>query len=173
LTGRFSPPQGAHFVAVIGDDPKRRYLLASDAGYGFLTPMESLLVKSKAGKALLTVPSGSLVLPPVPVPDVATDRLAAVTSSGHLLVFPVSELPELPRGKGNKIINIPAAKAKAREEVMTAVAVVPPGGGMTIRSGKRHFTLKASDLDDYQGERGRRGRMLPRGFQRVDALEVG
>lgn len=101
-----------------------------------------------------------------------SDRLVAVTSAGHMLVFPVSDLPELPRGKGNKIISIPAARAKAREEYVTAVAVVHEGGSLTIRSGRRHFTLKPSDLDHYQGERGRRGRMLPRGFQRVEAMEV-
>ncbi len=173
LTGRFSPPQGVHFVAVIGDAPKRRYLLASDAGYGFLTALESLYVKTKTGKALLTVPAGAQVLPPVPVHDVGSDRLAAVTNTGHLLLFPVSELPELARGKGNKIINIPVAKAKTREEVMIALTVVPFGGALVIQCGKRHLTLKASDLDTYQGERGRRGRMLPRGFQRVDSLEVG
>jgi topoisomerase-4 subunit A len=107
------------------------------------------------------------------VDDSDQDRLVAITNTGHMLVFPVAELPQLPRGKGNKILAIPAAKAAARDEVLCALAVVPPGAGLTILSGKRHFTLRPADLDAYQGERGRRGHLLPRGFQRVDGVTVG
>ena len=172
LTGRLAPPKGADFVAVLGGESKSKYLLASDAGYGFIVTLEALYAKPKAGKAALTLPKGAKVLTPVPVMSTGSDRLAAVTNRGHMLVFPVSELPELARGKGNKIISIPAAKAKSREEYVTALTVVFEGASLTIRSGKRHFTLKPSDLDEYQGERGRRGSKLPRGFQRVEALEV-
>jgi topoisomerase-4 subunit A len=172
LTGRLAPPKGADFVAVLGGEAKSKFLLASDAGYGFIVTLETLYAKPKAGKAALTLPKGSKVLEPVPVTNTNNDRLVAVTNTGHMLVFPVSELPELTRGKGNKIINIPAARAKAREEIVSALAVVCAGGSLTIRSGKRHFTMKPADLDQYRGERGRRGRKLPRGFQRVEALEV-
>jgi topoisomerase-4 subunit A len=172
LTGRLDPPPGAAFVAVLGGEGQTKYVLASDAGYGFIATLEALYAKPKAGKAALTLPPGARVLPPARVFATASDRIAAVTSAGHMLVFPVSELPELPRGKGNKIINIPAARLKAREEFVTALAVVHEGGSLTIRSGKRHFTLRPADLEHYQGERGRRGRMLPRGFQRVETLEV-
>ncbi|EXJ15942.1 DNA topoisomerase IV subunit A [Imhoffiella purpurea] len=166
LTGRLDPPSGAGFVAVVGDRPEARYLLASDAGYGFIVRVEDLLAKPKAGKAVLTLPKGAGVLAPTPVGDPAGARLAAATGAGHLLLFPVSELPEMPRGKGNKIIALPAGG----EERMVALAVVPPGGSLVVTSGKRTLTLKPSDLDAYQGERGRRGRLLPRGFQKVDAL---
>jgi len=174
LTGRLDPPAGASFVAVVGDEQERRWLLASDAGYGFICPFDALLAKPKAGKALLSLPEGARVLPPVPMPIPGTplDRVAAATSSGHLLVFPVVDLPELNRGKGNKIIGIPSARAKAREELMVAIAVVPDGGSLTVHTGKRTLTLKPGDLDRFQGERGRRGGMLPRGFQKVDALEA-
>ncbi|MCF7989899.1 MAG: DNA topoisomerase IV subunit A [Thiohalocapsa sp.] len=170
LTGRLDPPKGAQFVALIGDEPPQRYLLASDAGYGFICTLEALYAKPKSGKAVLTLPDGAEVLPPVRIPGSPRDRVAAVTSSGHLLVFPTADLPELNRGKGNKLINIPAARAKAREEYVCALAVVADGGSLGILSGKRTFTLKPADLDRYQGERGRRGAMLPRGFQHVDAL---
>jgi topoisomerase-4 subunit A len=172
LTGRLDPPRGASFLAVLGGDPRTKYVLASDAGYGFIVTMEALYAKPKAGKAVLTLPEGSRVLPPVRVLNTATDRFAAVTNTGHLLLFSVSDLPELPRGKGNKIIQIPSARAVAREEFLVAVAVVHAGASLTIRSGKRHFTLKPADLDAYQGERGRRGKLLPRGLQRVDAVEA-
>jgi topoisomerase-4 subunit A len=177
LTGRLDPPPGARFKAVLGEAPEVRLLLASDAGYGFIARVEDLYAKAKAGKAVLTLPKGAEVLAPVPlvgdVWDTGGARLAAVTTSGHLLLFPVSELPEMPRGKGNKIIGIPSARAAAREEWMTAIAVVPEGGSLLVLSGKRTLTLKPADLDVYQGERGRRGRLLPRGFQRVEGLSVG
>ena len=173
LTGRLSPPAGAEFVALLAGEPGQRLLLASDAGYGFVVTLEDLYAKPKAGKAVLSLPAGARVLPPVTVADPAQDRLAAITNTGHLLVFPVADLPELARGKGNKILGIPSAKVAAREEFLCALAVVPPGAGLTILSGKRHFTLKPADLDAYQGERGRRGHLLPRGFQRVDGVAVG
>ncbi|WP_295399960.1 DNA topoisomerase IV subunit A [uncultured Thiocystis sp.] len=172
LTGRLDPPPGARFVAVLGDSPESRYVLASDAGYGFIARLEDLFAKPKAGKAIVSLPPGAKVLVPVPLGDAVGARLAATTSAGYLLVFPVSELPEMSRGKGNKIIGIPAAKVAAREEVMVALAVVPAGGSLKILSGKREFTLKPADLEVYQGERGRRGRLLPRGFQRVEGLEA-
>ena len=168
LTGRFDPPKGAAFVAVMGDPPEVRVLLASDAGYGFVARMEDLIAKPKAGKAVLTLPAGAQVLPPIPVPAGEGLRLAAATTSGHLLVFPLSELPEMPRGKGNKIIAIPAARAG--EERLAALALVAPGAALAVVSGKRTFTLKPADLDLYAGERGRRGKLLPRGFQRVEGL---
>ena len=172
LTGRLDPPKGASFVAVLGEPPQTRLLLASDAGYGFIVRMEELYAKPKGGKAVLTLPAGARVLPPMPIPDLPNPRLAAVTNSGHLLVFPVADLPEMPRGKGNKIISIPAAKGTERQDWLVAAAVVREGGSLIIASGKRTFTLKPADLDLYQGERGRRGKPLPRGFQRVDGLTV-
>ena len=105
---------------------------------------------------------------PQPVSNSATDIIAAISNDGRLLVFPVSDLPELARGKGNKIMNIPAARVQAREEFLVALAVLSAGQALTIYSGKRHLTLKGGDLEHYRGERGRRGNKLPRGFQRVD-----
>jgi topoisomerase-4 subunit A len=173
LTGRVSPPEGARFVDVLAGQPADRYLLASDAGYGFVTPLENLYAKNKSGKALLNLPKGARVLPASLVHDVATDRIAAVTTEGRMLVIPLKELPEMAKGKGNKIIGIPSAKVALREEYVVAMAVVPEGESLTVLSGKRHLTLKARDLDHYAGERGRRGAKLPRGFQRVDAMTTG
>jgi topoisomerase-4 subunit A len=99
--------------------------------------------------------------------------VAAVTSAGHLLVTELEELPLLGRGKGLKIIGIPPARLKAREEYVVAIAVVPDGGQLTVHAGKRHVTLKPADLEHYQVGRGRRGRKLPRGLQRVERLLAG
>ena len=173
LTGRVNPPDGAQFVDVLSGRPDDRYLLASDAGYGFVTRLENMFAKNKGGKALLNLPRGAKVLPVCPVTDVATDRIAAVTTAGRLLVIPLSELPEMAKGKGNKIIGIPAARVLDREEFVVGLAVVPAGESLTILSGKRHLTLRAKDLEHYAGERGRRGAKLPRGFQRVDGVLAG
>jgi len=110
------------------------------------------------------------VLPASPVVDIKTDRIAAVTNIGRMLVIPLQDLPEMAKGKGNKIIGIPSAKLAAREEFVTAISVVPAGRSLVLHAGKRHLTLKPADLDHYVGERGRRGAKLPRGFQRVDAM---
>jgi len=172
LTGRLNPPPGARFVTVLGGDPEAPYLLASDAGYGFRVKLGELFAKNKAGKAVLTLPRGGRVLPPVALVEPASDRLVAISNEGRMLVFPVAELPELARGKGNKIIGVPAKRVEGRDEFVVAIAVVPIGASLTAHSGKRHITLKPADLDSYAGERGRRGNKLPRGFQRVDRVEV-
>jgi len=164
---------GALFRAVLGGEPESEYLLASDAGYGFRVKLSEMYAKNKSGKALLSLPKGAQVMPPVPLSDVASDRVAAITNEGRILVFPVAELPALARGKGNKIIGIPSKRVEKREEYLVALAVVPPGQSLTAHAGKRYIVLKPSDLDSYQGERGRRGSKLPRGFQRVERVEVG
>jgi topoisomerase-4 subunit A len=172
LTGRFAPPAGAEFVGVLGGEAEQWWLLASDAGYGFLVRTNDLLANKKAGKAVLTLPKGARVLPPVPVQAPETDRIVAVTSEGRMLVITAADLPALARGKGNKIIGIPAALAQRGDEVMAVVASVPEGGRLKLLSGKRHLVLKAADLNAYEGERGRRGNKLPRGFQKVDRAEL-
>jgi topoisomerase-4 subunit A len=172
LTGRLTPPKGASFRAALGGDGEQWYLVASDAGYGFLVQLKELYAKNKAGKALLSLPKGAKVLQPAVITDRDSDRVAAITNEGRMLVFPISELPALSRGKGNKIIGIPSKRVASREEFVVAIASIPQGGSLTAYSGKRHITLKGSDLDHYQGERGRRGGKLPRGFQKVDGVEV-
>lgn len=172
LTGRLTPPPGATFDCVLLPDDNALYVIASDAGYGFVVKGEDLQAKNKAGKALLTLPNGSLVVPPKPVTSVEDNWLAAVTTEGRLLLFPVRDLPQLGKGKGNKIIGIPGERVASREEYLTDLAVLPSGAALVLQAGKRTLTLKAEDLEHYKGERGRRGNKLPRGFQRVDQLLV-
>jgi topoisomerase-4 subunit A len=171
LTGRLSPPAGATFVAVLGGDEEQWYLMASDAGYGYRVQMKHLLANKKAGKAALRLPKNARVLKPAPIMQ-QDDRLVAITNDGHMLVFAVSELPAMSRGKGNKIIGIPAKKAASREEFIVVLACVSPGGVLRAWSGKRYINLKSADLDAYSGERGRRGNKLPRGFQKIDRVET-
>ena len=172
LSGRFSPPSGAQFIGAAIADNDQRWLLASGHGYGFVTKFENFVGRQKAGKQLINPPAGAAVLPPVAVYDAKTDRVAAITSAGHLLVFPIAELPELDRGKGNKLINVPPAKLKSGDERVIAVASVPERGELVLYCGQRKLILKPADLDAYAGKRAARGNMLPRGFQRVDAVQV-
>jgi topoisomerase-4 subunit A len=172
LTGRFNPPAGESFLAVLGGDPEQWWLLASDAGYGFRVQAKDLLANKKAGKAVLSLPAGARVLRPSPVHDADTDRLVAVTSAGRMLVIPASDLPELTRGKGNKIIGVPAKAVAERSEYVVDILAVPDGGKVRLNSGKRYLNLRAADLNAYEGERGRRGNRLPRGFQKVDGIEL-
>ena len=171
LTGRVNPPSGATFEGLCVGDGVDCYLIASDAGYGFVVQHSDMVSKNKAGKALLTLPKNSRVMSPVTVSG-EDQLLAAVTNEGRMLVFPLSELPKLARGKGNKIINIPSARAAERVELLVCLAVLGTEDSLVLNAGKRHVTLKPGDIEHYQGERGRRGNKLPRGFQKVDSLEV-
>src|SRR3990167_8884263 len=172
LTGRFTLPSGAKFVgAAIGDNDSR-FLVASSFGYGFVTRFENFTGRQKAGKQLINCDDAAEILQPSPVTDPSKDWIVAVTSAGHLLAFPITELPELDKGKGNKLIQIPPAKLKSGEEKVLAVASVRQGGELTIYCGQRYLTLGWRDLQAYEGTRASRGNSLPRGFQRVDWIDA-
>ncbi len=174
LTGRINPPSGAAFQGLVVAEDRQRYLMASDAGYGFVVESSDMLSKNKAGKALLTVPKGCEVLVPTPIPvgDDSDIRVAVVSTEGRLLIFKLEQLPVLSKGKGNKMIDIPAAKSAGREEFVRDLIVLAADDVLTIHAGKRHLALKGTDLEHYQGERGRRGNKLPRGFQKVDRIAI-
>ena len=172
LTGRFSPPAGARFEAVASGDNDTRLVLATDAGYGFVTAFSSLLANKKAGKQLINLTDDARVLTPASSADPSRDRVVVVTTAGHLLMFSVADLPELDRGKGNKLIEIPKKKRDSGEERVAGVAVVSEGdGSVTIYAGQRKMTLKWADLVEYGGSRAARGGLLPRGLRKVDRIE--
>ena len=170
LSSRFKPPDGSEFCGTMIGDPGQKYLLASDAGYGFIAKLEDLVTRNKAGKAILRVPAGGKAVVPAPVPQDTECLIAAVSSIGRLLMFEMDELPELAKGKGNKLLNIPGKKYQAGEEKMVAMAVVPEDGDLQVYSGKRMMTIRWDDSDPYYGERALRGGLLPRGWRTVDRL---
>lgn len=171
LTGRFTLPSGASVVATLAGENNQRFLLASSFGYGFVTAFENFVGRNKAGKALFNPDTGASVLPPVPVANAATDWVVVITSAGHLLAFPMKDLPELDKGKGNKLIQIPPAKLKSGEETVVAISAVRQGGEVTLFCGARKIALSWRDLQAYEGARAARGNLLPRGFQKVDRIE--
>ncbi|MBT3310921.1 MAG: DNA topoisomerase IV subunit A [Desulfobacterales bacterium] len=172
LTGRLTPPSETSFKSVIIGEPDQAILVASDAGYGFVTKMSDFFSKNRSGKTMLNLPAGSKPLAPIHVDKHESDMLAAITNEGRLLIFPLRKLPTLQRGKGNKIINIPKARVKSRDEYISILVTFPTGSELTIHAGKRFLTLKAGNLSEYEGERGRRGKKLPRGYQKVDYVEI-
>ncbi|RLQ23520.1 DNA topoisomerase IV subunit A [Seongchinamella sediminis] len=172
VTGRINPPSGATFEGLMMGADSDLFLLSSDAGYGFVARLGDLQTKNKAGKAALKLPQGSAVLQPAPVSTAEDAWVAAVSNEGRLLVFPLADLPQMARGKGNKIIGIPSARVQSREEFVVAVQVLTEKDTLVVYAGKRHHKLKFADLEHYRGERGRRGNKLPRGFQKVDAMVV-
>ncbi|MCH8278136.1 MAG: DNA topoisomerase IV subunit A, partial [Proteobacteria bacterium] len=170
LSSRFRPPDGAAFCGTMIGANAQKYLLASDAGYGFIATLSDLVSRNKAGKAILRVPAGGVAVVPAPVPEESECLIAAVSLTGRLLLFEMEDLPELSKGKGNKLINIPGKKYQSGEEKMTAATVVPEDGNLLVFSGTRMMTIKWDDLDDYYGDRALRGRMLPKGWRKVERL---
>jgi topoisomerase-4 subunit A len=172
LSGRLDPPDGAGFPVVMLGEPADRWLLACDAGQGFVARLESLYARNRGGKAVFNLPEGARMLPASPVPTDAAALVCAVNSEGRLLAFPVADLPEMEKGRGNLIFGVPGKRARARSELMTAMAVVPEGGKLGVYCGGRRMTLAWKDLEAYRGERGQRGALLPRGWRKVERLDL-
>ncbi|MEZ8105453.1 DNA topoisomerase IV subunit A [Vibrio cortegadensis] len=172
ITGRLNVSAGTSIRQVIMGEDSQLWLVGSDAGYGFVCKGSDLLSKNRSGKALVNLPQASEVMLPSTIGDLESDEILAITNQGRMLLFPIKDLPQLSKGKGNKIINIPAAKAKEREEFVSHLMALPQGVTITLYAGKRKLGLKPADLDNFRGERGRRGGLLPRGLQRVTRIEV-
>ena len=172
LTGRLTLPNGAIFLSVLMGESDQKVLLASDAGYGFITEIANMVSKNTKGKAMLTVPKGSESLLPLYLTDIESDYLVSITTDGRMLVFPIRILPVLPKGKGNKIIQIPPARVRNREEYVKLMAVIPDGAVIKIHAGKQSVRFTVASISDFIGERGRRGKKLPRGYRKADRIEI-
>ena len=171
LSGRWNAESGETFAGVVSGPIESKLVLASSSGYGFVANLGDLQTKNKSGKAALKVQENSQVLIPRSIQD-EKDVLVAITNQGRMLVFPLNELPQFARGKGNKIIGIPKANFESGEEFLQEVAVLGEGRELRLLSGKRHFTIKSKDLENCVGNRGRRGNFLPKGFRNVEGIEV-
>jgi len=172
LTGKLALPPGVTVEHVLTAPEEQKYLLASDAGYGFICTFSDLVAKNKAGKALITLPNNAKVLAPLEVNNEQQDLLLAITNAGGMLIFPVSDLPQLSKGKGNKIINIAAAQSANREDLLVWLMFLQPQSSITLYFGKRKLKLNPEDLQKYRAERGRKGSSLPRGLQSIERIEV-
>jgi len=171
LTGKLTPPPGAVVEQVLMEADEQKLLMASDAGYGFICTFADLVSRNRAGKALLTLPENARVMTPMAVHH-EDDMLLAITQAGRMLMFPVGELPQMSKGKGNKIISIPAADAAAGNDKLAWLMILPPGSAVTLYVGKRKLVLRSEELQKFRADRGRRGTLLPRGLQRIDKVEL-
>ncbi|MGK0298630.1 MAG: topoisomerase-4 subunit A [Gammaproteobacteria bacterium] len=172
ISSRVKPPDGAVFAGVMLGEPDEIYLIVSDAGYGFKAKLEDLYTKNKNGKAILSVPKGAGVLSPALVYDPKEDFIAAISNIGRMLVMNIAEFPLLAKGKGIKLIQIPTAKLKTREEYVAAVVCFSEGDSLILRTKNQHLSLKPSIIDNFYGERGRRGNMLPKNYRKIISLSV-
>ena len=172
LSGKINAESGETFAGVVSGTLESKVVLASSAGYGFVANLGDLQTKNKSGKAAIRVKDNVKVLDPRSIKDLEKDLLAAITNQGRMLVFPLTELPQLAKGKGNKIINIPKANFDSGEEYLQEIVVLGEGRELKLLSGKRHFTIKPKDIENFIGNRGRRGNLLPKGFRNVDGVEV-
>ena len=173
LTGKLTPPPGAVFEQVLMNDENQKYLMASDAGYGFICTFSDLVAKNKAGKLLITLPDNAKAMTPIEVNDEKNDLLLAVSQEGRMLLFPVGDLPQLSKGKGNKIISITSAAAAAGEDGLAHLFVIRPDASVTLHFGKRKLMLRPEDLQKFRAERGRRGTALPRGMQKkIERIDI-
>ncbi|MDG2915194.1 DNA topoisomerase IV subunit A [Bisgaard Taxon 10/6] len=171
LSGKLNLPAGASMKQVLIENENQDLLMASDAGYGFICKFEDLIARNKAGKAVLTLPENAQVLPPKIIEN-STALLVALTRAGRMLIFPVRDLPSLSKGKGNKIIGIPAADAKVRSDFVVNLLLISENASLVFHSGKRKITLKPEDLQKFRAERGRRGSSLPRGLHSGVKIEI-
>ncbi len=169
LSGRLTPPNEALFLTVLMGNPEESLVLGSNAGYGFIVTLDDLATRNRAGKAVMTLSEGARVLRPLSLTE-PSSRIAVITNTGHLLLFPVAELPQMPRGKGVKFISL-ASTSEDREHALDWV-LVQPGEGIGVQCGKRVLSLSGKDLEHYTGQRARRGLKLPRGYQKAESLHV-
>jgi topoisomerase-4 subunit A len=172
LTGRLDPESGAEFMDVVMGEENQKIILASDFGYGFIASIEDLISKKKGGKSTIRLTEKSRVLPVTYLQETDEDEYIAVaTNAGRLLLFPISELPTLSKGKGNKLIQIPASELKSRSTYIASICTITPSQQLKVYAGKRHLSIKFDDLTNYIGSRARRGNVLPKGFQNVKLIE--
>ncbi len=171
LTGRLTPPTGASFVGMLMLPENGFVLLASSAGYGFIAPVDTLASKNKSGKAVLTVGDDEKILAPCVFEQIEQYYLAAVSTQGRLLLLAAEDLPEMTKGKGQKIMALKSTKGSNDDELF-AIVLLADGQSLQMQSGKRQLTLKWAELQDYRGARASRGQLLPRGLQKVDSVKV-
>jgi topoisomerase-4 subunit A len=172
LTGHFSPEGSSTFEALVIGDSEQNFVCGSDAGYGFVTTLSEMISKNKAGKNLISLPENAKVLPPLKTTLGADEWLVLITNEGRALCYPITELPKLAKGKGNKMIGIPSDDAKSRADFVIQWAIVPPNKDLISHACKKYLRLGQQALAEYKGERGRRGGLLPVGYRNVTAVEL-
>ena len=168
LTGRLVSPPAVTFEWITAGDPDQLVVLGSNQGYGFITKLSELYSKNRNGKSVLVFSDDAKPLPIKMLNNTETDWLVAISNEARMLIFPVSLLPVLPRGKGNKIMQILLNK----NESLSFLEILPTNHNLILHSATKRLTLRPDDLGSYLGDRGRRGQKLPKGFKKIERLET-
>ncbi len=163
LTGRLTPPIGAEFIDVVMGGDDQPVILSSDAGYGFISTLGNLQSKIKSGKHTITLSKQAKTMRITKVDDIESDFLAVVTNRARLLIFPVSELPQLSKGKGNKLIQIKNEDFLAREEFLIGICTIKSSQKLRVEygNGKKHKNYSFEDLVNFTSHRARKGLTIP------------
>ena len=169
ITGRVSADSGVEFMSTVIGNDEEQFMISNSAGYGYISEFKNMVSSKKSGKAFMKLPKGAKVLKAFKVED-THKFIVAVSNIGRLLIFSLSELPILAKGKGNKIINIPKAKFESEEEYLAHIALLADTSSLRIESGKQFLTIKIKDLENYISSRAKRGNLLPKGYRKVDAI---
>jgi len=149
-----------------------QFLMSSSHGYGYVCKFADMLTRNKNGKAQISLSKGAQLMPVAALADYDSDQLVSITSDGYIAVLDVKSVPQLAKGKGNKIQGIPPARIKAGEEEVAFITCLSGKQKLVIHCGKKYKTMNLKELEEYRIERGKRGRKLPRGYQNVTAIEV-
>ena len=173
VTGHLTLAPDSTIYTIISAKDDDLFLIGADNGYGYIIKFVDFLTHFKNGKAVVTLSGKDQPVDPLCIPEVNSDSVAAVTTGGRMLIFPVNQLPRLKKGKGNKIIHIPASgKGRNRAEKLKLLKILPLSSNLVIHSGKHRLRLTPGNQQDYTSTRGRRGKLLPRGYRNVDNLEI-
>ncbi|MDA8139431.1 MAG: DNA topoisomerase IV subunit A, partial [Desulfobacteraceae bacterium] len=161
------------FISVLMAEPEQKVIVASTAGYGFISTVQEMYTRNTKGKTFLNLPEGAQPLPPVLLTSQVEEfQIVAITQQGRLLAFGIAALAQMPKGKGNKIIHVQSKNLKAGADSLSFIACLGSQQKLIIAAGKRTFTLTPEMLKEFCGERGARGSKLPRGFQNVSGVSI-
>jgi topoisomerase-4 subunit A len=173
ITGRLAIKQDSYIQYLLTNKDNALIFLSSDQGYGFLTKFSNFLTKNRNGKALINLPEKGKLLSPQLINHIDNEILAAVTTKGRLLIFPVSQMPQLDKGKGNKIISIPKKELTSSDpEKLKLLRILPDNVNLVINTKRDSLILNKENQENYIGKRAQRGKKLPRGYQVIRSLEI-
>lgn len=162
LTSLLKPPTGTNFVGLFMGKTSDKLVLASNQGYGFINELANLDTNQKSGKSVVNLDDTANLMATAINDD--DTHIAIISKTGYLLIYPLNELVEIKRGKGNKLIHL------TNDDTIVSIITLNENNSLLITAGKRTLTLKPADIMTYLGHRNEQGYLLPKGFQKVNHL---
>ncbi len=169
ISGRVNAESGVNFISALIGEPDDKFIFTNTAGYGYISEFSNTISNKKTGKAFMKIPEGASLIKSQKLRE-DHQYIAAVSSIGKLLIFRLDELPILPKGKGNKIINIPTAKFKSKEERMLDIQLLAEDSNLVVHYGTKTRSLPFKDWQHYISSRAKRGNILAGHLKRVESI---